>query len=226
YGNQALSAVDTGENKAVDAYGNAVDAYTPLSDLATKYGGATSLALDSLGVNGADGTARAQSAFTTSPGYQFAVDEATKAAANRAASLGIAGSGNTLDEIRNRAQGVAAQDYGNWRNSLLGFLPYEASTTAGAASGKAGVYGNEAGLYSNDAAQRASLLTGLGTSLTGLDTNTAAARAGVAQNVAQGQTGVASNVASGLASSNNAEAQAEQNASNTFWNGLFSLGGA
>jgi len=212
YGDKAAGAVTTGAN-------NAIGAYTPLSDLATKYGGATNLYLDALGVNGAAGDQRAVNAFQAGPGYQFAVDEATKAAANKAASLGIAGSGNTLDEIRNRAQGFANQEYGNYLNRLGGFLPYEASTTAQAASGKAGIYGNEgsqlAGIYGNT-----------GSSLAGLSSADAAARAGVAGNVAQGQIGVAGNVASGTANANNAEAQAAQNGSATFWNALAQLGGS
>ncbi len=71
-------------------------------DLAKKYGGATSLALDALGVNGADGNTRATQAFQAGPGYQWQVDQATDAAARKAAALGIAGSGNTLAEIGTR----------------------------------------------------------------------------------------------------------------------------
>jgi hypothetical protein len=227
-----------------------IDAYKPLSALGQKYGGATDLYLDALGVNGAGGADRAKSAFTVGPGYQFQQDEAAKIAANKAASLGIAGSGNTLQAISDRAQNIANTEYGSYLDRLASFVNPELSATSGAASGIAsgyksladlyygqgrdiaGAYGTNAnqvgsveaaraGLADTDAARRAAILG-----------ETGAARTKIAADVAGGQANalgqrinVLGNVTGGQASANNQVAQAAQNGSATFWNGLFSLAG-
>lgn len=222
----STGAVTNGVNTATAAGNNAVGAFAPLGALGQKYGGATGLYLDSLGVNGAAGNDRAVNAFHAGPGYNFQVDQATDAAARNGAKLGIAGSGNTLDAIRAKAQGIADQTYGAYQDRLGGFVNPELQATSGAATGTAGAYKNLSdigltggqvlgGLYSNDAATRA-----------GLFSTDATNRVGVAGNVAQGQNNVAQGVTTGQASANNAQAQAAQNGSATFWNGLFSLGGA
>jgi hypothetical protein len=74
------------------------------------------------------------------PGYDFAVSEATNAAARKAASLGIAGSGNTLDAIRDRAQGFANQEYGSYLDRLAGLISPALTATSGAATGRANAY--------------------------------------------------------------------------------------
>jgi len=127
--------------------------------------------LNSLGVNGAAGTQAAQAAFQAGPGYQWQVDQATDAAARKAASLGIAGSGNTLAEIGTRAQNLANTEYGNWQTNLAGFVPQEASVTGQAAAGQAGIYGQTAQNKANVAGNVAS-----GTA----NSNTAAANAEMA----------------------------------------------
>ncbi len=224
--NNATGAIKSGVADATGYGQQAVDAYAPLSALGGKYGGATSLYLDALGVNGAGGADRAKNAFTTGPGYQFAVDEATKAAARNAASLGLAGSGNALDEIRNRAQGFASQEYNGYLDRLGGFVNPELQATSGAASGIAGGYRNLGDISLAGGNALAGLNTADANARAGIYTGDAANRVGVAGNVASGLAGTQRDVTSGLASSNNAVAQAQQNGSSTFWNGLFNLGGA
>lgn len=235
YGGQAQGALRGGLAPAEAQFGEAktaaqggIDAFRPLSNLAGKYGGATDLYLGALGVNGPAGTAAAKSAFTTGPGYEFAVNEATNAAARNAAKLGLAGSGNALDEIRSRAQGVAGQEYGNYLNRLAGFVNPELAATSGAAQGTAAGFRNlgdlsaqQAGLYPALGAREAELFTGLGTARTGLAGQVAGGQAGLLGN----QVNVLGNVAGGQASANTAAAQAAQNASMNFWNTLASLGG-
>jgi hypothetical protein len=146
-----------------------------LSDLGTKYGGATSLALDALGVNGSEGNTRATDAFKAAPGYQYSVDQATDQASRKAASLGIAGSGNTLSGIEEKANNLADQGYNDWLKSLTGFTTSEEKATGDAATGTAGAYKDLSSLYSNDATNRVDVAGNYTSGLTG--TNTAAAKA-------------------------------------------------
>src|SRR6201999_488094 len=94
YQSAGIGDLDKGLASAEGATQGAISAYAPLSALGAKYGKASDLYMDALGVNGADGNARAVDAFHTGPGYNFAVDQATDAVARKAASLGVAGSGN------------------------------------------------------------------------------------------------------------------------------------
>lgn len=123
------------------------------SGLASKYGAGTDLYLDALGVNGAGGTGRAQSAFTTSPGYQFAVDEALNAINRTADARGMLRGGNTTQANLDRASGLAAQEYGGWLNNLSGLISPEMAAT----SGKAGLNTSLAGLHERDANNRVNL---------------------------------------------------------------------
>jgi hypothetical protein len=99
YTNQALSQYDPYKQTAQNAY--------------SLYG-------DALGLNGSTGTANAQSAYTTSPGYQFQLDQGTQAAMRAASAQGLLASGNTSTDLVNYAQGLASQDYGSWLDRLSG----------------------------------------------------------------------------------------------------------
>lgn len=119
--------------------------YAPLS---AKYGAGTGLYLDSLGVNGPQGNARATGAFQAGPGYQYAVDQSLDGVARKAAALGMGGpQGNTLAALSDRAGNMANQEYGNWQSRLGGLVAPEFQATAGQAGAEAGkvpVYGNTA----------------------------------------------------------------------------------
>jgi len=144
----AGGAFDTGRadiGGGIDAYGRAVEAFTPLSDLGGKYGAGTNLYMDALGINGAEGTARGQNAFTTSPGYNFMVDEATNKA-QRSISRFQPG-GNEAAEIGRLASGYAGQEWNNWLTRLGGFAPLELQATGQAATGQAAGYAGQAGQY-------------------------------------------------------------------------------
>lgn len=147
YANQAGGALSSALEQAKGATNQGVAAYTPLSNLGSKYGAGSSLYLDALGVNGPDAMAKARSTYQASPGYQWSVDQATDAAARNAARLGLTSSGNTLQAISDRAQQVANQDYNNWLGNLGGLVSPELSATGAAASGVAGQYGNLANLF-------------------------------------------------------------------------------
>lgn len=60
------------------------------------------------------------SGFQQSPGYQFRQDEARRAIENSASARGNVVSGRTLQELQERSQNLASQEYGNYINQLQG----------------------------------------------------------------------------------------------------------
>ena len=156
YQTDATNVLDQARKDASGAIMSGVDAYTPLAALGQRYNAAGGLALDALGVNGADGNARAVAAYRSSPGYQFATSQALDAATRAGNAMGA--TGNTLDEVTRRAAGYADQGYGNWLNNLGGYSQQGLSATSGAAQGQAGGYYNLANMYGQNADARAGVL--------------------------------------------------------------------
>ena len=155
YGQQATQALDTALPKSTGAIESAIGAFTPLADLGKRLSGGTNLYLNALGVNGPEGTAAARSAFTTSPGYEFARDEATNAA-QRAINRFSPG-GNEADAIARVAGGVASKEYGDWLTRLGVLVPQEASAVGDTARGRAAGYGALGSLYQTDALNRSNI---------------------------------------------------------------------
>jgi hypothetical protein len=175
--NNQVNSINTGANDAINRLGGAVDLYRPAYARGEQAGGTLA---DSLGLNGAEGNARAVSQFQAGPAYQWQVDQATDAAARKASALGIAGSGNTLTALANLGSNLANKEYGGWQDRLTG-MSNQGQQAAGAMSGLmsqqagydygrgqslsnaygqnasniAGTYGAEANLYSQDAQNRA-----------------------------------------------------------------------
>ena len=149
-------------NTALDAskgyLNRAVEGFAPLADIGKKYGAGTDLYLDALGVNGADGNARASGAFQAGPGYEFTLDQGIDAINRRRAAGGMLGSGNADVDAIKYATGLADTTYGNWLKNLSGLVSPELTATAGAASGQAGAFGSLANLSQLDAANRIGLL--------------------------------------------------------------------
>jgi hypothetical protein len=71
---------------------------------------------------------------TTSPGYQFRLDEGLRAVENSAAARGILQSGGTLKGIDRYAEGMAAGDYGDRFNRMMSIASggQQAATSTGA----------------------------------------------------------------------------------------------
>lgn len=145
-----MGYLDSGLTNATGALDTAAQ---PLSALGTKYGAGTDLYLDSLGVNGADGTTRAQGAFTAGPGYEWQMGQGLDALNRRRASGGMLNSGNADIDAINYGQGLAKQEYGGWQTRLAGLMQPEMTS----ATGLAALGGQKAGLYANDANQRVGL---------------------------------------------------------------------
>lgn len=160
-------------------YTKAIDAFNPYT---TAGSSATTLYSDALGLNGADGSARATGAFQTGPGYQFAQDEAAKAGLRAASAGGMLASGNTLAALSDRAQGIADQEYGTWLDRLQGL----SGQGLQAAGGQAGAYQGRGDVYdefSEDVIARDSSVLasrmGLNTDEASLKAQEAASRGGL-----------------------------------------------
>lgn len=106
-------------------------------------------------------------AFTQSPGYAFARDEALKGAQNSAAARGGLFSGNTARALEDRAGGLASLDFNNWFNqqsSLAGLGQNSAQSLASVGQNSAN---NVSNLLSNQGNARASGIVDSTNAITG-----------------------------------------------------------
>lgn len=145
---EGTATLQGGQNNAIGALDQATGYYNPLI---SKYGKATSLGLDALGVNGPEGNTRAVDAFHAGPGYQYAVDQSLDQVARKSNALGGIG-GNTLAALSDRAGNMANQEYGSWLDRLNGYVSPELSASSGAAgttAAKAPVYTQTANSIAN-----------------------------------------------------------------------------
>lgn len=167
------NTLQTGQTNSLASLDAAGAAYDPLKALATKYTGGTDMYLNSLGLNGAAGTAAAQAAFQAGPGYQYAVDQSLEGINRKANAAGGLVGGNTLAALSDRAGNMANQEYGTWQSNLSGLNNNALQATSGAASGVAGVDTNKAGVYSNTANSIANLGTTTANGIAGQNTQEA-----------------------------------------------------
>lgn len=158
YQTQGAGYLDSGYQTARGDLNNALGSYAPLSALGGKYGGASSMLLNALGVNGASGNAAAQSAFTNNPGYTSGLDAGLDAINRRRAAAGMLGSGNADQDAQTFGQNLQNQQYNTWLSSLGSFVNPELAATSGAATGQAGVYGGMGTLATNNAQNQVGLL--------------------------------------------------------------------
>lgn len=217
------------------ARGQGQDAYAPLTALAGRLGQGSQLYSDALGINGTGGTQRAQQAFTTSPGYQFQVDEALNNVARTKNATGQLVGGNTDQALLDRASGLAGQEYGNYLNRLQGFMPLELQATSGAAGGLADIartFGmteadflrslgtSQAGVAERQGSTLGQLATGQGTALAGLAANEGRSLADLATGRAGATTGLRTGLAQPYTNTYGQEAAAAQQGSANLWGGI------
>lgn len=130
----SLSSLGKGYGQARD---DATKYYTQASDRLNNWSEKGSSALDayynSLGLGGQEGYDSTVATYRESPGYKYAVEQATDSVARKASSLGALGSGNTMQAISDRAQNMADQEYSSWQNQLKGLSDsgQSAATTQG-----------------------------------------------------------------------------------------------
>ena len=146
YGDQSQNYLTTGYNTGVGNLNQAIGAYQPLTDLAKSYGGAGTMYLNALGVNGAQGSADAQSAFTAAPGYTGAVTAGLDAINRRRGGSGMYDSGNADQDAQTFGQNLQNTQYNSWLQNLSGAGATGANLLSTAATGEAGGYTNLANL--------------------------------------------------------------------------------
>lgn len=183
YQTQGLGYLAGGYNTAQGNLTSALGAYQPLADLAYQQGQGSKLYLDALGVNGPDGTTRAQSAFTTSPGYQFNLDQGLAAINRRRAAGGMLNSGNADADAIKFGSGLASGEYNNWMTGLSGLNSNAISATGAAANGQAGVYGSLANLGQQNATNQVNLLGNVTSGMMSANNQQAAGEAAGAKNL-------------------------------------------
>ena len=214
------------------------EGYRPLSDVAGDFRAGSKLYADAMGVNGAEGAARAKAAFFAGPGYQANLDTAIEALNRRRNAAGSLLSGNAdADAIK------LGSDHANntWQAWLAGLSPYN-NLNLSAASGVADAgktLGNlgvtEANLLNEAGRAKSAVATGQGNSLAdianryfgglaGFDTAEGSALAGNATNAGNAINSAALNIAPQITSTYKDEAAAEMAASKAFWEAL--MGGA
>lgn len=193
--NLGNTAINTGEQKSEGALTSAIGSYAPWVGTGTK---ANTLYADALGLNGAEGNAAATDAFQTSPGYDWARENALRGSERAAAASGMLASGNTLAALQDRSAQVANQEYGGWLDRLNGV----SGQGLNAASGQAQGYTNLGGLYQGTTSRRLGLLGDYTSGLMG--TFNQAAEGQEANNAAWGRIGTSLGdlATRGLSSSN------------------------
>lgn len=144
--------LNTAQDNQLGALRDAAGAYQPLQNLAGQYGQGTTMRLNALGLNGAEGGQQAWQAFqTANPQTQGAIDAGLGAINRRRAGAGMLNSGNADLDALNFAQNTQNQQYGNWLSQLGALDSNNLAATGGAASGIAGANTNMAGVYGNTA---------------------------------------------------------------------------
>lgn len=210
-------------------------AYAPLSALATKYGAGSNLYADALGINGAGGTDRARSAYTTAPGYENQLNAGIDAVNRRANAAGMLVGGNANRDAQDYASDLANKDYGSWLDRLGGYNNLELSATSGAAAGnqannqtlaQLGVTG--ANLLNTTGQNRAQIASNQGTSLSdlarnyysqqaGLDTSQGTALGSNAWNATNTLNNLDTSTTTGVNQTYSDEAQAELTGQKNLW---------
>jgi hypothetical protein len=148
----AQGAITGGYNNANTAINNGINVNQPWLSSGQQ---ANTLYGNSLGLNGQSGNAAAQEAFKAGPGYQWQVNQASDAIARKMGALGMAGSGNAMTAISDRAGQMANAEYGNWQNRLQG-VSGQGQAAAGAMQAGYNNLANNANSYGQNMGQLAS----------------------------------------------------------------------
>jgi len=195
YGSQALDFLNTGANNAAGLSLSSNDQYSPYVSSGQ---GATSLLADALGVNGTTGNQNALDSFQAGPGYQWQVDQATDAAARKAASLGMTASGNTLDAITRLGSNLANGEFQQWLSNLSG-LGTQGLSAANSVSGN---NNTAAGVLSGAATTGAGLLNNQGSVLGQILSNQGNNLGNIENSLGTNQATLATNLGNSLVNNN------------------------
>ncbi len=210
----ANTQIDIGYDEANNQTNRQTDLYSGLAD---SYRAGGQLYQDALGVNGGEGSNRATSAFRTSPGYAFNMDQGLQALARTRAVNGTLASGNADIDAMRFSQGLADQDWSDWLDRLGGL-----DTKRGAAVGaQAGTYRDLAKYAIGRASDKANLTMGTAKGVNDLSLTAAKAKdqgSSLALGALFGGANLLSGGLGGLAGNPNAIGNIGKNFSSAFGN--------
>jgi len=184
YQTQGQGYLQTGYDTGVTDLNKALGAWSPLKDLATKYGKGTDLYLGALGAGGPEGTAAAKAAFQTSPGYDLSLNAGLDAINRRRGVGGMFNSGNAdQDAINFATNNIYGTQYQPWLQGLSGINQNTLQATTGAATGEAATFGSLADLAKGFASDQTNLLGSTTGGLTSANNLQASGEASGAKNL-------------------------------------------
>jgi hypothetical protein len=155
---QAISGAATaGIGQANTTLGNVNKIWQPQQTLGANADTALSSAL------GIGGQPANYSNFLNMPGYQFAVEQGTRAAQREAAAMGNAGNSGTAIAIGNQITGTAMQDYNNYINQLYQGAGLGSTANQNLQGANLQTAGNIEQLGMNSGLAQAGVYTGIGT---------------------------------------------------------------
>ena len=184
----ASGAINTTQTNTNADYAAGLVPYT--TNLAQVQPGMTAYG-NALGVNGPQGNAQAVQDFQTSPGYEFALDQANQNIMRNASATGGVGgvmSGGTLNALNTQAVGQANQQ---WQQYIQNLQPYIGASTANAA-GAAGVNTSKAGTDTTLGTTLANLAWSKDTGIGNANANATLAQAGANSNILNAGMGLVS----------------------------------
>jgi len=214
------TAYDQAKTLLTKAYGDANTAasqsksyWQPYQESGVK---ANAAYTDAVGLNGAEGRARAMDAFRTMPGYEFTRDQGMDAIMRSAAARGGLASGNTSVDLMKYATGYADQTFGNYLDRLH-------RTVQGGHTAAQGMQTSDALLAQIAQAQGrdlANLETGRADKIAALNTGLAGFESDNASNKANTLLGIAGQIAQAGQQAFRAGDQAAQNRFGAIMGGL------
>ena len=116
YGN-AKGALNSGYNAAISGLGGINEYLSPYNTTGNQ---ANSAWADAMGLNGAEGSARASQAFRATPGIQSAINAGEDSLLRKASVTGGLASGNTLRALQDAAIDTTNNYYGQYMDRLSG----------------------------------------------------------------------------------------------------------
>jgi hypothetical protein len=164
-----LGALQSGVNQATGAY-------SPVSALSNQYAGfntnASQAQQDALGLNGPEGIARSRAAFQTTPGYDFAKNQAVEGATRGFNAAGGALGGNTLSALSDLVGNQIAP--AQWNQYMSGLTDVQNRYAPLALSGAGTAAGGVANAALTGGTGGANIITGTGQRLSDLASTTGA----------------------------------------------------
>lgn len=224
YLDSARNALARGDKKAAAAYQTKAD--DAQGKLAAGYGAARSTLAPVASLAHYADDAMTGAGFTTSPGYQFRLDQGNQALARKAAASGGRISGAALKALDQYNQDFASNEFGNWANRALQVGSIGANAT-----------GNIANLYATEGAQRGNvdmatgnylgnLYQNEGTQFANMDIARGGQLASITQNSAAGQANSLNNVAANTTNLTMAALPSMQQAAGAGWNAAGQFAGS